>query len=266
MNFENITFEIEKEVGFLTFNRPEKLNSFTRKMAGEIQQVFETLGPTGENRGKARALLITGNGRAFSAGQDLEEAAPAGQPWADVRRLVRESYNPIIKAIRNIPLPVVCAVNGIAAGAGANIALACDIVLASGNAYFLQAFCHIGLIPDSGGTYFLPRLVGLPRATAMMMLGERVYAQEALEMGMIYKVCSADTLQEEARKLAFDLAARPTRGLGYIKRGINQSLQNTLEAQLALEEELQGLAASTNDFKEGVQAFLEKRKPHFKGQ
>ena len=266
MSYQHIKFEIDKEVGFLTLNRPDKLNSINREMGREIRRVFESFAPLGENRGKIRALLISSEGRAFCAGQDLEEAAPQNEPWPNVRDIVREIYNPIIKAIRTLEVPVICAVNGIAAGAGANIALACDFVLASTNAYFLQAFCHIGLIPDSGGTYFLPRLVGLPRATAMMMLGERIYAQDAFEMGMIYKVCPADTLMEDAYKLALDLAVRPTRGLGYIKRAINQSLRNDLETQLQLEEELQGLAASTQDYHEGVQAFLEKRKPEFHGK
>ncbi|RMI15208.1 MAG: 2-(1,2-epoxy-1,2-dihydrophenyl)acetyl-CoA isomerase, partial [Calditrichaeota bacterium] len=233
-----------------------------RPMAKEVQ---EALKRCADDDG-VRAVLITGEGRGFCAGQDLAEAAPKDQPWAEVGDLVRESYNPIIRAIRHLEKPVVCAVNGVAAGAGANIALACDIVLASEKASFLQAFCHIGLIPDSGGTYFLPRLVGLARATALAMLGEKISAQQALEMGMIYKVCPADDLMAEARQLAEHLATQPTRGLGLIKRALNQSLSNDLETQLRVEEKLQSEASHTEDYREGVQAFLEKRKPVFKGK
>ncbi|NIR48929.1 2-(1,2-epoxy-1,2-dihydrophenyl)acetyl-CoA isomerase, partial [candidate division KSB1 bacterium] len=219
-----------------------------------------------ENDAGIRSVFLTGKGRAFSAGQDLSEAAPDKDTIADIRQIVRESYNPIIRGIRTLEKPVVCAVNGAAAGAGANIALACDIVFASESAYFLQAFCHIGLIPDSGGTFFLPRLVGLPQAAAMAMLGEKVSAQRAYEMGMIYKVCNKDTLQDEAWKMATHLATQPSKGLGLIKQALNQSLSNDLDSQLALEEKLQAEAGRTEDYKEGVKAFLEKRKPRFQGK
>ena len=266
MAYEHITFLIENNVGTITFNRPDKLNSFNRAMAREVQLVFESFAANGENAGKIRALLITGAGRAFCAGQDLAEAAPADKAWADIRSIVHGSYNPIIKYIRNLEIPVIAAVNGVAAGAGANIALACDFVIAAENASFLQAFCHIGLIPDSGGTFFLPRLIGTASATQLMMLGEKISAKQAQEWGMIYSVCSPDELLIAATGLANKLAGMPTKGLGLIKRALNQSLANNLETQLTIEEELQGLAGSTSDYHEGVSAFLEKRKPNFTGK
>lgn len=262
MSYQYITFQTAQGVAQITLNRPDVLNSFNRPMAREVQEALAIC----ERDETIRAVLLTGEGRAFSAGQDLAEAAPKDQPWPEISDIVRSSYNPIIRAIRNLEKPVLCAVNGVAAGAAANIALACDIVLASDKASFLQAFCHIGLIPDSGGTYFLPRLVGFARATALAMLGEKIPAQQALEWGLIYKVYPADTLLEEARKLAEHLATQPTKGLGLIKRALNQSLANDLNTQLEVEAELQALAGKTEDCKEGVQAFLEKRKPNFSGK
>lgn len=262
MSYQYITFQITQGVAQITLNRPGVLNSFNRPMAKEVQ---DALG-IGERDETVRAVLLTGEGRAFSAGQDLAEAAPKDQPWPEISEIVRESYNPIVRAIRGLEKPVVCAVNGVAAGASANVALACDIVLASDKASFLQAFCHIGLIPDSGGTYFLPRLAGFARATALALLGEKISAQQALEWGLIYKVYPAETLLEEAQKLAAHLAAQPTKGLGLIKRALNQSLANDLDAQLEVEAELQSLAGKTADSKEGIQAFLEKRKPNFVGK
>jgi len=262
MNYQFIIFQVDQGVGKITLNRPEVLNSFNRPMAKEVQDVLAIC----EKDDTIRAVLLTGEGRAFSAGQDLVEAAPLDQPWPEISDIVRESYNPIILAIRNLEKPVVCAVNGVAAGASANVALACDFVLASEKASFLQAFCHIGLIPDSGGTYFLPRLAGFARATAMAMLGEKISAAQALEWGMIYKVYPAETLMEEALKLAAHLATQPTKGLGLIKRALNQSLANDLNAQLEVEAELQSVAGKTADSKEGIKAFLEKRKPKFVGK
>lgn len=261
-SFEFIDVNSAAGVYRITLNRPDVLNSFNRPMARELQAALADCAADES----LRAVLLTGAGRAFCAGQDLAEAAPQDAPWAEIHQIVRESYNPIIRALRKIEKPVVCAVNGVAAGAGANIALACDIVLASEKASFLQAFCHIGLIPDSGGTYFLPRLVGLARATALTMLGEKISAREAQEMGLIYKVFPAESLLEEAQKLAAHLATQPTRGLGLTKRLLNQSLVNDLETQLEMEEELQGEAGKTHDYQEGVKAFLEKRKPVFKGK
>lgn len=260
---EFVLTEIDQSVARLTLNRPEVLNSFNRRMAVELREALEAaaLDPA------VRAVLLTGAGRAFCAGQDLAEVIPAPDgPPIDLGDIVHDSYNPIIRAIRHMDKPVVCAVNGAAVGAGANLALACDIVLASSGASFVQAFVKIGLIPDSAGTFFLPRLVGLQRATAMMMLGEKITAARALEIGMIYQVCEPESLAESALALARTLAALPTRALGLTKRGLNASLSNGLDAQLALEEELQRLAGGTRDYTEGVTAFVQKRKPVFTGE
>lgn len=269
MDYKYIQLNIEENVAKITLNRADVLNSFNKPMAKEFQHAFSTF--AGRDPKKAvnrhiRAVLITGDGRAFCAGQDLKEAAPAGVPWPNIRSLVQESYSPMIKAIRNLEKPVICAVNGIAAGAGANLALSCDFVLASHKAAFLQAFIHIGLVPDSGGTFFLPRLVGLPRATAMMMLGEKITAAEAFDIGMIYKTCPPEELEKESMALAVRLAGMPTRGLGLTKRALNKSFENDLETQLTLEEDLQGVAGGTHDYEEGVKAFQEKRKPKFIGK
>ena len=240
----------------MSLNRPDVLNSFNRAMALELQQVLLTI----ENDPEVRAVLLTGEGRAFCAGQDLSDVTGKLGP------IVQESYNPIIRAIRRLRKPVVCSVGGVAAGAGANLALACDIVIASENASFVQSFCKVGLVPDSGGTFFLPRLVGLPRATAMMMLGEKISARQAFEMGLIYKVCEPGALDAEAWSLASHLASQPTTGLGFIKQALNASFANNLDAQLDLEASLQDQAGSTCDYQEGVRAFLEKRPPKFTGR
>lgn len=265
-SFQFIEFDISDNIATITLNRPDKLNSFNSAMSREFLDAFKSLAPDGKNHGAARAMVITGAGRAFCAGQDLAEAAPADEPWPDLRVFIKKGYNPMIKAIRSLEIPVISAVNGIAAGAGANLALACDFVIAKESASFLQAFCHIGLIPDSGGTYFLPRLVGLARATQLMMLGEKISAQQAYEWGMIYQVVADDAFTETYQTLAARLSQMPTKGLGLIKRAINQSLHNNLDQQLDLEEELQSLAGSTHDYREGVMAFLEKRKPKFIGK
>lgn len=220
-----------------------------------------------ESDNKVRCVLLTGAGRAFCAGQDLAEATEvSNDPERDLSEIVYHTYLPIIKGIRELEKPVVCAVNGTAAGAGANIALACDIVIASEEAKFIQSFSQIGLIPDSGGTYILPRLIGLARATALTFLGEKVSAKEAVEMGMIWKSYSADEFMEEAKAIASKLAKMPTRGFGLTKRGFNAGFSNNLEEQMKLEAKLQAEAGETDDYNEGVQAFLEKRKPEFKGQ
>lgn len=255
-----IKFEIQNSVAKITLNRPEVLNSFNREMALELQEAMDRSAKEKE----IRAIFLTGEGRAFCAGQDLSEAISTDGPG--LQNIVKEHYNPIIQKIRSIEKPVVCAVNGVAAGAGANIALACDIVFAATTASFIQAFSKIGLIPDSGGTFFLPRLVGFQRATALMMLGDKIKADQALSFGMIYKVCEDDQLQEEAMNTAMQLAAMPTKGLGLTKRALNKSLTNDLNAQLELEIELQVMAGKTYDYNEGVKAFLEKRKPVFKGE
>ena len=248
-------------VALLTLNRPEVLNSFNRRMAVELREAVDAAAADHS----VRALLLSGAGRAFCAGQDLAEATPSAGNDPDLGEIVRESYNPVIRAIRKIEKPVVCAVNGVAAGAGANLALACDIVLASSSASFIQSFAKVGLIPDSGGTFLLPRLVGLARATAMTMLGEKISAAQALEFGMIYKVCEPGELSAAALAVARALAGMPTRALGLTKRGFNESFGNDLDAQLDVEEALQGMAGRTSDFREGVAAFLEKRKANFTG-
>lgn len=262
MNYSFIVFQKVENVAVIKFNRPESLNSFNREMSLEVQSALTT---AGEEK-SIRAVLIIGEGKAFCAGQDLAEAAPKNAPLADLGKIIRECYNPIIKLIREIEKPVVCAVNGTAAGAGANIALACDIIVASENASFIQAFSKIGLIPDSGGTFFLPRIVGLQRASAMIMLAEKISAEDALKFGMIYKIFPAEKLFDEALNIANQLAEMPAKGLALTKKALNKSLFNNLDDQLKLEEELQIEAGKTFDYQEGVKAFLEKRKPTFKGE
>lgn len=263
MNFEFIETSLESGLLTITLNRPDKLNSFTFEMASQMKEVLMVA----ESNDEIRCVLLTGAGRAFCAGQDLAEATEvSSDPDRNLSEIVYHTYLPIIKGIRELEKPVVCAVNGTAAGAGANIALACDIVIASEEAKFIQSFSQIGLIPDSGGTYILPRLIGLARATALTFLGEKVSAEEAVEMGMIWKSYPADTFLGEAQSIAQKLAKMPTRGLGLTKRGFNAGFSNDLESQLKLEAKLQAEAGETHDYNEGVEAFLEKRKPEFKGK
>ncbi len=217
-----------------------------------------------EKDDNVRCIYLSGSGKGFCAGQDLAEASDPSN--IDFEKVVREHYNPVIMRFRNIEKPIVAAVNGVAAGAGANIALACDVVVANKSATFIQAFSKIGLVPDSGGTYFLPRLVGMQRATALMMLADKVSADEAVNMGMIYKVFSDEEFEKESKQIALNLAQMPTVGLGLTKRALNQSFSNTLHQQLELEKELQVKAGHTEDFAEGVSSFLQKRKPEFKGK
>ncbi len=255
-----IQFEILNGVGKITLNRPEKYHSFVRKMALQLQDALDKC-----NEDKTvRAILITATGKAFCAGQDLGEATDPNGP--DLTQMVQEHYNPIVRKIRNIEKPVVAAVNGVAAGAGASIALACDIVVACESASFIQAFSKIGLIPDSGGTFFLPRLVGIQKAAALMMTAEPVSAKDAEAMGMIYKVFSDESFKEDSWKLASKLAKMPTKGLGLTKRLLNASYSSNLEQQLDMEDKCQTIAGNTSDFKEGIEAFFEKRKPNFKGE
>ena len=255
-----IKFEILEGVGKITLDRPEKYHSFVREMALKLQ---ETLDKCNENN-DVRAIMITASGKAFCAGQDLAEAIDPAIP--SISKIIQEHYNPIIRKIRNIEKPIVAAVNGVAAGAGASVALACDIVVATESASFVQAFSKIGLIPDSGGTFILPRLIGIQKAAALMMTGEPVLAKEAENMGMIYKSYSNDSFETESWKLVSKLAKMPTKAIGLTKRLLNASISNNLENQLSIEDEFQVIAAETADFKEGVQAFLEKRKPKFKGE
>ncbi len=262
MSENSILLSIASGVAEITLHRPDKLNSFTRGMHGELRSALDAA----QNDPSVRALLITGAGRGFCAGQDLADVMdPAtGKPGA-VSNTLEEDYNPLILRLAEMPIPVICAVNGVAAGAGANIALACDIVLAARSASFLQAFIKIGLVPDAGGSYVLPRMIGLARAKALAMLGEKLDAETAQQWGLIWRVIDDANLMTEARKLAQQLASQPTKALGLIKRAMNASLGNDLEAQLALELNYQGQAATSYDYQEGVGAFLEKRKPAFKG-
>lgn len=257
---DTIKIQVDGGIATITFNRPKVYNSFNREMAIALQ---ETLDACSEDPG-VRCVVLTGEGDAFSAGQDLREATDPDGPA--LQKIVSEHYNPIIERIRSIEKPFLAAVNGVAAGAGANIALACDIVIARKSATFIQAFSKIGLIPDSGGTFVLPRLVGLQRASALAMLGEKITATEAERIGMIYKVVDDDTFDTAVQKLAKTIANMPTVGLGLTKRAFNCSLTNDLSTQLSIEEELQSAASQTHDYREGVQAFLEKRKPQFKGE
>ncbi len=262
MSQQFIISSLESGVLKIILNRPDKLNSFNYGMAEEVQDAFIEAASNSE----IRCVLLTGMGRAFCAGQDLEEVVEIGKdPSRELSEVVHHTYNPIIKAIRNLEKPVICAVNGTAAGAGANIALACDMVIASEDAKFIQSFSNIGLIPDSAGTYILPRLIGLARATELTFTGRPVKAPEAVTMGMIFKSVPAEELLNEANTLCEHLAKMPTYGLGLTKRGFNAGFSNSLDEQMELEAELQAKAGSSKDYNEGVQAFLEKRKPNFIG-
>lgn len=255
-----IEVKIENNVAWISLNRPEVFNSFNREMALQLQNTLDDCAANSN----VRALVITGNGKAFCAGQDLKEVTdPELNPG--FRKILEEHYNPIIQKIRTIEKPIIAAVNGVAAGAGANIALACDIVVATEQASFIQAFSKIGLVPDSAGTFFLPRLIGFQKASALMMLGDKVSAPEALTIGMIYKIFPIAIFEDEVKTLAENLAQMPTKAIGLTKRLLNQSMSNNLEQQLKLESDLQIEASSSYDYNEGVTAFVEKRKPEFKG-
>jgi len=252
--------EFKNGVCTITLNRPQVFNSFNKEMAMALQKALDEC----EQDETVRAIVIKGEGKAFCAGQDLAEATDPNGP--EMQSIVKDHYNPIIERIRKIEKPIIAGVNGVAAGAGANIALACDLTVAKESASFIQAFSKIGLIPDSGGTFFLPRLVGMQKAMALMMTGEKVMAKDAVEMNMIYKAVADESFEEEVTRLAENLASMPTYGLGLTKRAMNASFTNSLTDQLALEEQLQTLAGKSEDFEEGVKAFMEKRTPVFKGK
>lgn len=260
MSYEHILFEQQGGVTRITLNRPDKLNSFNMGMAMELQDALDVC----MTDDTVRCVLLTGAGRGFCAGQDLAEAiepdGPAIEEHVDVK------YNPIVRKIRALEKPVVAAVNGVAAGAGANLAYCCDIIVAAESASFIQSFINIGLVPDTGGTYLLPRLVGLHRATIMTMLGEKLSATDAVSLGLVYKVCPSDALMAMSMELATRLAQMPTRGLGLTKKALNLSLSHDLDQQLEVEKELQGMAGRTDDNAEGIAAFLEKRRPVFTGR
>ena len=262
MAYDSIQFEIDAGVARLTLDRPETLNSFTAAMHAEVREVLELAASDTQ----VRAVLITGNGRGFCAGQDLNDrAVTADQAPVDLGDSVEKFYNPLIRLVTSMEKPVVCAVNGIAAGAGANLALACDIVIAGRSAAFLESFARLGLVPDSGGTWILPRLVGMARARGMAMLAPKISAEQALAWGMIWDVVDDDELAATARELAGQLATQPTRGFAFTKRALAASTTNTLDAQLDLERDLMRAAGRTHDYREGVAAFLEKRMPQYRG-
>ncbi|CAG1001944.1 2-(1,2-epoxy-1,2-dihydrophenyl)acetyl-CoA isomerase [Rhodocyclaceae bacterium] len=262
MDYENIRYTCADGVARLTLNRPDKLNSFTEAMHGELRDALARVRADG-----ARCLLLTGAGRGFCAGQDLSDrhVAPGEKP-ADIGAAIENHYKPLVLAIRALPLPVVCAVNGVAAGAGANLALACDIVLAARSASFIQAFCKLGLIPDAGGTHFLPRLAGTARAMGLALLGDKLSAEDAERWGLIWKCLDDDRLMAEAERLTAHFAAGPTLGYARTKQAIYAASTNTLEQQLDVERDFQRECGFSADYREGVAAFMAKRPPQFKGE
>ena len=259
----SVVFEAQDGYAVVTLNRPDRLNSFNPEMHERLRAALTEV----KRRDDVRALLLTGAGRGFCAGQDLSDRAmSADAAPVDLGYTLSTYYNPLVRSLRELPKPVICAVNGVAAGAGANIALACDVVLAARSASFIQAFCRIGLVPDSGGTYFLPRLAGTARAMGLALLGDKLGAEDAERWGLIWKCVDDAQLMDEARALAAQLAAGPTKGLGEIKRAVYASGANTLDAQLDLERDLQRELGRSADYREGVAAFMAKRAPKFTGR
>jgi 2-(1,2-epoxy-1,2-dihydrophenyl)acetyl-CoA isomerase len=262
MTFENILFEISEGIARLTLNRPDKLNSFTAAMHLEVREALETV----KADPSVRVLVLSGAGRGFCAGQDLGDRAVApGSAAVDLGESVEKFYGPLVLTLRSLPMPVICAVNGVAAGAGANLALAADIVIAAKSASFVEAFCRLGLIPDTGGTYFLPRAVGTARAMGLAMLGDKLSAEQAENWGLIWKCVEDAELATETAKLARHFAAAPTKGLARTKQAIYASPSNTLDQQLNLERDFMRELGNSHDYREGVNAFMEKRVPQFKG-
>jgi 2-(1,2-epoxy-1,2-dihydrophenyl)acetyl-CoA isomerase len=258
-----ILFRVAEDMATITLNRPEKLNAFNEAMHKELAQAFDRI----EADPAIRAVLLTGAGRGFCAGQDLgDRVMGEGDAPPDLGETLDRLYNPLVRRICRLERPVVCAVNGVAAGAGANLAFNCDLVLAARSAQFIEPFCKLGLVPDAGGTYILPRLVGSARARGLALLGERLSAEQAEAWGLIWRVVDDDRLLDEASALARHLATQPTRGLGLIKRALLASATNSLDAQLDLERDLQRAAGRTEDYREGVSAFMAKRPPAFKGR
>ena len=263
MNYDSIQFKAEGGVAILTLNRPDRLNSFTRAMHLEVRDALARV----QADQSVRVLVLTGAGRGFCAGQDLaDRAVDPGAPSVDLGASVEEFYAPLVLTLKNLPMPVICAVNGVAAGAGANLALACDIVLAAQSASFIEAFSKLGLIPDTGGTWHLPRLIGHARAMGLAMLGEKLSAEKAEAWGLIWRCVPDETLMDEALAMAQHFAAAPTKGLAFTKRAFQASYANTLAQQLQLEADMMRELGNSHDYREGVAAFLAKRAPQFKGE
>jgi len=263
MTYESIQFSIDSGIAVLTLNRPDRLNSFTQAMHLEVRDALATL----QADKSVRVLLLTGAGRGFCAGQDLNDrAVEPGAPGVDLGASVEQFYAPLVMTIKTLPMPVICAVNGVAAGAGANLALACDIVLAAKSASFIEAFCKLGLIPDTGGTWHLPRLVGPARAAGLAMLGDKLSAEKAEQWGLIWRCVADEELMNEAMAMARHFASAPTKGLAFTKKALQASYANTLPEQLQLEADMMRELGYSHDYREGVAAFIAKRAPQFKGE
>ncbi|SDG25287.1 MULTISPECIES: 2-(1,2-epoxy-1,2-dihydrophenyl)acetyl-CoA isomerase PaaG [unclassified Duganella] len=266
MDYQNILFDISDGIATLTLNRPDKLNSFTQAMHEEVRHALRRTA-TAAGDGTARVLVLTGAGRGFCAGQDLSDRTVEPGEWSvDLGDSVEKNYAPLVQSLRALPLPVIGAINGVAAGAGANIALACDIVLATKSASFVEVFCKLGLIPDTGGTYFLPRLVGSARAMGLALLGEKLTADKAEAWGLIWKAIADEDFAAEVQAMAGHFASAPTKGLAFTKQALHASAHNSLQQQLALECGMMSELGRSDDYREGVAAFMEKRAPQFKGR